>query len=62
LTKGKANIVEKGVNDMTEWLCEITVQILSWDALALMWKPKDQTLKLQLTAKQQWIESMEVGN
>jgi len=55
------DIIEKKVNDQ---ICELymgSTQALPWDAIGLFCKPKDHILQLMLTAKQQWIESVQIA-
>ncbi len=46
---------------MIEQLYKTGLQMLPYNPLALIWKPKEQVMKLPLPAKQQWIELVEVA-
>jgi len=51
----------KGVNEQIGWLHESGFQVLLKDVLSPLHQPKENTLRLPLAAKQQWIESVEVA-
>jgi len=54
----RQDILEKQVNDQIRAIYEGGMQALPRDAIGLLWKPKEQTLQLPLTTKQQWLESV----
>jgi len=58
---GLDGYIEERVNDKITHLYETGLQALPRDALALLRKPKEQILKHHFTAKEEWIESVEVA-
>ncbi len=54
----RQDILEKQVNDQISALYVGSTQALPRDALGFLRKPKEHTLQLPLTMKQQWLESV----
>jgi len=59
--QAKIDIVEQGVNTQIGHVYEAGSQVLLRDALLLLCKPNEITLKLPLAAKQQWLKSVQVA-
>jgi len=57
----KNNILEKHANNHINKIYATGTQALLRDAFGLLHHPKEQTLQLLLTAKQQWLESVEIA-
>jgi len=58
VTRGSPRYLEKQVNDQISALYVGGTQALPRDALGFLRKPKEHTLQLPLTTKQQWLESV----
>ncbi len=54
----RQEILEKHVNDKIRAIYEGGTQALPRDAIGLLWKTQEQTLQLPLSAKHQWLESI----